>query len=199
MLPCVDAWKPTQVRTLSTAVRWLLFNTNTASPAPLALFLEKKMLFPPVGFSQLNGYDLFFPWGYAYEWLSVEKSQKKRRSSDWYYGKTENTGAVWREFKMYYFISQKVNSKKNNSQIVIGKVFNVGYFHSLSGILRWSHVTRDLSHVKFIWEKQTLLSFSVPRFSPVNNKAHILMSSKPTGMQIVLCFHLSQPNWFHSH
>lgn len=65
---------------------------------------------------------------------------------------------MWVEFKMYYFISQKVNSKK-----VTVKLLSTGYFHPLSELLRWSHVTWDLPHVKFIGEKQTLLSYSVPR------------------------------------
>lgn len=45
--------------------------------------------------------------------------------------------------------------------------------------LHWSHVNWDVPHVKFIGEKQTLLSYSVPRVVSADNKAHILMSSKP--------------------
>lgn len=101
--------------------------------------------------------------------------------------KIENTGGVRREFEVYFFTSQWK---------VIVKLL-------LSGLLPWTHVTRDLPHTKFIWEKQTLLSFSVPQFSPVNNKAHILMSSKPVTMQTVQnmgCFVLSLGSiWFISH
>lgn len=47
------------------------------------------------------------------------------------------------------------------------------------------HVIRDVPDAIFIRWKQILLSCSASQFSAFNNKAHILMSSKPARMQTV--------------
>lgn len=71
----------------------------------------------PLGFSQLNGNDLFLLGGYACEWLSVEKSVSQQRGyvvigvmENW--RESKNTGGVWREFKMYYFKGLQVKTAK---------------------------------------------------------------------------------------
>lgn len=71
---CSPVWMPESLHRswlLSTAVRWLLSNTNTASPACMALYLKKKkMLFPSEDF--LSWLEMTFSSSETCELLSIK-------------------------------------------------------------------------------------------------------------------------------